>query len=223
MAISGTTVAQPGAFGCQSPAETETLYVTRFNASSSAMNATSTNAVLHSTQSIRCSDDGEIHTFDSILLGSVVTNVTGKDFTGSLAVKRPTCTCTAMHKFHGQAKFGAAINMRRITFEDGYSVDCGEKLCFISINGDGIIAKTADSLAAGDQIIKCGYPGAGEQPIASDCTRVITNTAISTTGRFIGSVSTHWPQAAFPSSEVRGCLMLENGVYVMWIPNGGSY
>jgi len=237
MAISGTTTNGSG-FGCVSPATSgasgEGIWVTTCNAASQAM-TTSDTKVIHSTTKIRCGADGRLNTFDSILNGSVVTNgngsqtipgsgtSTGYNFTGSVAVKRPTCVCTTMHGFYGRAKFNSAVSMKRITFEDGYVFECGNKISFMSINGSGVIVKSADALAGGDQIIKCSYPGGGEQPVQSGCTKVISVAGISTTGRFINAVSTLWPQSEYATSEVRGAVMLENGVYALWIPNGGSY
>lgn len=232
MGITATTAGT--GYGCQSPAITPTIWVTASNAASSVITTSDSN-VVHATQSIRCTSLGELHTFDEILAGDVVTNgngiqtipasgdSTGYNFTGSMAVKRPTCVCTTLHSFYGRASNDTSVTMHKITFEDGFVFECGAKLSFLSIDSTGVIIKSADALSGGDQVIKCGYPGQGEQPIQSNCTRVITNATITTTGRFINAVSTHWPQALFDNSEVRGVIMLENGVYVIWIPNGGSY
>lgn len=236
MAISATTAAS--GYGCMSPAMSGisggNLWVTASNAASQAMTTSDTKVILSSTQ-IRCSEDGALFTFDDILSGDVVTNgngvvtipgsgtSTGYNFTGSVAVKRPTCVCTSMHSFYGRAKNNSAISMRKIIFEDGYTIDVGNKLSFLSIDATGIVVKTADALVAGDQVITCGYPGGGEQPLQSGCVKVTSNAVTTNTGKFINAVSTLWPQSEYPTSEIRGVVMLENGVYLFWIPNGGSY
>ena len=198
------------------------------------MTTTDDYAILSSTK-IRCSAEGSLATFDQILAGEVVLNgngvqvipssgdSTGYNFTGSVAVKRPTCLCTTMHSFYGRAKHSSAVAMKKITFSDGFEFKCGSKIQFVSLDYYGIKIYPADALTVGKQIIKCSYPGQGEQPVQSGCVSVAAISTVNETGKFINAVSTHWPQEEWASSEVRGCVMLENGVYALWIPDGGSY
>ncbi len=238
MAISSgpVTVGQP----CASPATTQGLWETIANLSSSAMTVADEHTPMYASMSFRATDNGSLYTGNQILAnpmlnGSGVITIpgsgtsallpaAGSGYTGSISVKRPTCTCTQLTSFAGYAKFtGTGFPMRYLKFDDGYEVELGKKICLLVVRTDGVGFKKVNTVSVGDTVIKCAYPGPGQQQVQSSCTTVVAASNKTRFGQFITGVQTTWPQNEFPSSEVIGSLMLENGVYVNFIPNGGSY
>tara|TARA_Y100000356_G_C11128030_1_gene218449 strand:- start:269 stop:610 length:342 start_codon:yes stop_codon:yes gene_type:complete len=113
--------------------------------------------------------------------------------------------------------------MRYLKFDDGYEVELGKKICLLIVRTDGVGFKKVNTVSVGDTIVKCAYPGSGQQQVQSSCTTVVAASNVNRSGKFISAITTTWPQNEFATSEVRGSLMLENGVYVNFVPNGGSY
>ena len=232
MAISSgpVTVGQP----CASPATTTGLWVTIANVSSSALNTTDEHTIMHSSMSFRATDNGALYTGDGLLANTMLNgngaisipgsgDSTGHNYTGSISVKRPTCVCTQLTSFAGQAKFTSTYPMRYLKFDDGYEVELGKKICLLIVRTDGVGFKKVNTVSVGDTIVKCAYPGSGQQQVQSSCTTVVAASNVNRSGKFISAITTTWPQNEFATSEVRGSLMLENGVYVNFVPNGGSY
>jgi hypothetical protein len=197
--------------------------------------------------SFRATSNGDLHTFDDLLLNSAYNqngsvtipssgNTSGYDWSGSVDVKRPSCECTRLYKFYGRhigTAPGHSVTMKSITFEDGYSVELGVQVAFLRIDNNGLSFIKANSLSVGDQIVKCGYPGSGRGQVGSSCTLITALSNVNRAGQFVRGIETYWPQDQdgsgttfspdLSSSEIRGVLQLENGVYIFFIPNGGDY
>ena len=232
------------AYGCVSPVIGVSTFVTEANAASGGINTTSNSTVLHSSMSFRATSNGDLHTFDDLLLNSAYNqngsvtipssgNTSGYDWSGSVDVKRPSCECTRLYKFYGSVSDNSTVSMRSITFEDGYSVEVGFLVAFLRIDNNGLSFIKAHNLSVGDQIVKCGYPGSGQGQVGSSCTLITAKSSVYRTGKFVQALETYWPQDQdgsgttfspdLSSSEIRGVLQLENGVYIFFIPNGGDY
>ena len=88
-----------------------------------------------------------------------------------------------------------------------------------------VTTRRADELKPGDLVLKCTNTEATMQT-GTDCLRVTATGSASAYGgsrKFAHSIETDWPQNQFPDSKVRGTMMLENGVYILFTPNGGQY
>lgn len=233
------------AYGCVSPVIGVSTFVTKANAASGGINTTSNSTVLHSSMSFRATSNGDLHTFDDLLLNSAYNqngsvtipssgNTSGYDWSGSVDVKRPSCECTRLYKFRGAYRATAISYMIAITFEDGYSIEVGRDVHLLRIDNNGLSFIHANSLSVGDQIVKCGYPGSGRGQVGSSCTLITAKSSVVRNNiKIVQALETYWPQDQdgsgttfspdLSSSEIRGVLQLENGVYIFFIPNGGDY
>ena len=237
------------AYGCVSPVIGVSTFVTKANAASYGASTISNNTALYSSMSFRATSNGDLHTFDDLLLNSAYNlngsvtipssgaNDNGYDWSGSIDVKRPSCECTRLYKFYGRhigTAPGHSITMKSITFEDGYSVELGVQVAFLRIDNNGLSFIKANSLSVGDQIVKCGYPGSGRGQVGSSCTLITAKSSVVRNNiKIVQALETYWPQDQdgsgttfspdLSSSEIRGVLQLENGVYIFFIPNGGDY
>ena len=216
---------------CMSPALTSGLWVTNINAGSVAHGSGSMFIFNHSitsgtTQSysevnFRAYGDGRLTNFWE-QGGSVI----GSTYLSDVDVKRPNCACTKLTEFTSSYLHEGFVYF--ITFEDGYTLRAGPSMSVL-VPGSGLHPKTIEDLQVGDLVCKCGNTGRTNE-VFSDCVTVtkkqthgLFNNTL--TGSITHNITTTWPQdnEKFASSECRACFMVENGVYVLAIPNGGSY
>jgi len=223
----------PG-LGCQSPAITSILFVTAANAVSlDASGAGSYNADNKSfieDKKIRCTSEGvlkkftQIHQDDGVSLPSANAKNTS---TPNIDVKRPNCTCAKLTDLtikHQQAS-ATPSNVYSITFADGYSIKLGKYIFLLKIGTSGLEFSKVEDLTTNDYIAKCATPGRTDE-ISAGCvkiTSISSNASVDAGEYFVTEPETDWPQSQFPTSEIRCSLMLENGVYIFTIPDGGEY
>ena len=158
---------------------------------------------------------------------------------GGLSVKRAGCYCTELTKFKVHNQGSGMMTFRTIEFEDGYKLDgvgsaqskkfLGEEICLLVVRPNEEQTKSIPSLMAvkdvepGDLVLKCtNITNTNEK--GHDCVKVTATGSFTDNNiKYVHSWETKWPQEEWSNSSVRGCLMLENGVYVVANPQGGSY
>ena len=94
----------------------------------------------------------------------------------------------------------------------------------------------ARELKPGDLVLKCSVPG--ERATGTDCVRVMATSSgggefLTWNKKYASRIETNFPSTHFPVStsgattypatSMSACLMLPNGIYIAWTPEGGSY
>ena len=94
----------------------------------------------------------------------------------------------------------------------------------------------AVELKPGDLVLKCSVPN--ERATGTDCVRVVATSSggynmLTWNTKYASRIETNFPSTHFPIStsgattypatSMSACLMLPNGIYVAWTPEGGSY
>jgi hypothetical protein len=80
--------------------------------------------------------------------------------------------------------------------------------------------------------LKCSVPN--ERATGTDCVRVLATSSggdsfLSHGRKYASRIETNFPQQHFPingaepATSMSACLMLPNGIYVAWTPEGGTY
>lgn len=224
---------------CESIGVNAALFVTDVNTYSSAHGSGSMFIFNHSIDAgvtsshpptyFRAYGDGRLTNFWA-LGGSTLGSKTM-----SVDIKRPNCACTSLTEFtssylnEGFAYF--------ITFEDGYVLRAGPSMsvlvpiqyCTATECVSKVIPKTLEDLQIGDLVCKCGNTGTTNE-VSQDCVLVSGKQAwglfdANLTASITHNIKTSFPQdhPDFTTSECTACFMVENGIYVLAIPNGGSY
>ena len=231
--IHSTLQGVPG-LGCQSPVNTSALWVTAANAVSlDASGAGSYNADNKSfieDKNIRCTSEGvlkkftEIHQDDVVSLPSANAKNTS---TPNIDVKRPNCECCKLTDLtiKHQQTTATPANVYRITFADGYEIKLGKFIFVLKIGTSGLEFSKVEDLTTNDYVVKCASAD-NTSNISSGCVKVTgaaNSVSVSAGEYFVTEPETDWPQSEFSTSEIRSALMLENGVYIFTIPDGGEY
>ena len=101
---------------------------------------------------------------------------------------------------------------------------------------DGTIVTTvrAVELKPGDLVIKCTNTEAANRATGTDCVRVVATSSggdeyLEWNKKYASRIETAFPKQFFPvnagapATSMSACLMLPNGIYVAWTPEGGTY
>ena len=223
----------PQGGGCVSPVNNAALLVTKANATSyTPTGAPVIDTLIPADTIIRCTDEGILKTLQEIVTengGSIPSSGATNTNTPGVKVKRPNCECTNLSKiklYNNTSFTGASAGLfRTITFSDGYSVSLGNKWQMLKVGTAGLEFKQINSgnLVANDYVVACQSYGK-TQDISSGCLKITNkvNTDIAS-GMYAYQPETDYPQNSFGTSEMIAAIMLENGVYIFSIPNGGSY
>tara|TARA_R110001592_G_scaffold41308_1_gene134827 strand:- start:3991 stop:4689 length:699 start_codon:yes stop_codon:yes gene_type:complete len=232
MGLAFSTQLGPPGNGCQSPANNSALLVTLANGSSAGATDynTNTRTYLKSNTRIRCTDEGELKTLLSIISRSGVTLPTGGSLVtvdSNIKIKRPNCECTILETFKCKHTTSgtSTSNINSLGFSDGYNINLGRLYYLLKIGTSGLEFTTAEDLVVGEFVASCQSPGRTTD-ISSGCTKITSKSQTATidTGEtFFCRPETSYPQDEFPTSEIRSAIMLENGVYIFTIPDGGDY
>jgi len=248
MAIIASTQQGPPKFtGCVSPANTSALLVTKANASSvtgwnsisylDPVTAGGGGFVLNYIpidRNIRMTNNGILKTLATVQSDNGVADPTSGAGNQSLVtcnayqcdVKRPNCECTTLDSFYVYKS--DAINsagwVKELTFSDGYVIELGLMVEVLRIGANGLEFISVGGLSVDDWVCSCQSPGRTSD-ITTGCTQItgITTAVIQSDTVFAALPYTSWPQDKFPTSEIRASIMLENGVYLFMIPDGGTY
>ena len=219
--------------GCVSPANNSALLVTKANAASFSPNIAVIDTAISADTTIRCTNQGELKTFRQIFLDDGATLPSSgltAGTTPNIKVKRPNCECTDLTAFriwHNSSTLLSSLNyFYRFTFSDGYSVNLGQKWKLLKVGTAGLEFKQVNSanLAANDYVVACQSYGKTTD-VSTGCLEIVSKVSVNMVGGqyFAYQPETSYPQDSFGTSEMRAAIMLENGVYIFSIPNGGSY
>ena len=242
MAIIASTQQGPPKFtGCISPANTSALLVTKANANSlgSFMSIsyldTGANFMIVASipidAKIRMTNNGILKTLATVQSDNGVADPTSGAGNQVLVtcnayqcdVKRPNCECTTLDSFYvfKNNAPGTMGFVRTVTFSDGYSINLGLGIQMLVIGATGLEFKQP---AANDWVCSCQSPGRTSD-ITTGCIQVssVTNIVLPINTVMAALPTTSWPKDKFASSEMKCALMLENGVYIFFIPDGGTY
>ena len=232
MAMRASTQLGPPGNGCQSPANNTGLLVTIANAASAGAGDynTNTRSYINQNTKIRCTEEGELKTILKIISQAGVTLPSGggsANVNCSIKVKRPNCECTVLETFRCKhlSSGTATSNVQSLTFDDGYQLNLGKFYYLLKIGSGGLEFATVDSLSANDYVVSCQSHGRTSD-ISSGCTKITAkggSVTVSAGETFFCRPVTSYPQDTFSTSEIRSAIMLENGVYIFTIPNGGDY
>jgi len=232
MGLAHSTQLGPPGNGCQSPANNTSLLVTTANAASAGAGHynTNTRSYLNQDARIRCTDEGELKTVLSIISRTGVTLPTGgalKTVDSSIKIKRPNCECTTLETFKCKHLTSGAStsNVQSLTFDNGYQINLGKSYYLLKIGTSGLEFALVSALNVGDYVVSCQSPGRTTD-ISTGCTKITAkagSVTLSAGETFLCRPETSYPQDEFSTSEIRSAIMLENGVYIFTIPNGGDY
>jgi hypothetical protein len=232
MAMRASTQLGPPGNGCQSPANTTGLLVTIANAASAGATDynTNTRSYINQNTKIRCTEEGELKTVLEIISQAGVTLPSGGGSVNvncGIKVKRPNCECTVLETFSCKhlTSGTATSNVQSLTFDDGYQINLGKLYYLLKIGSSGLEFATVDSLSTNDYVVSCQSPGRTSD-ISSGCTKITAkggSVTVSAGETFFCRPVTSYPQDTFTTSEIRSAMMLENGIYIFTIPDGGAY
>lgn len=232
MAMRASTQLGPPGGGCQSPGNTTGLLVTTANAASAGAGdySTNTRSYINQNTKIRCTEEGELKTVLEIISQAGVTLPSGggsANVNCNIKVKRPNCECTVLETFRCKhlSSGTATSNVQSLTFDDGYQINLGKLYYLLKIGSSGLEFANVDSLSANDYVVSCQSYGRTAD-ISTGCTKITTkggSVTLSSGETFFCRPVTSYPQDTFATSEIRSAIMLENGVYIFTIPDGGSY
>ena len=248
--IASNFAGAPG--GCVSPANTSNLLVTKANAVNlpSAYTDISEGSGSHAVtyfpldKNIRVlgqSGYGVLKTIGQIQAEAGIANPSSDagllvtlGSTPGVKVKRPNCECTMFNSFrvwnHANyipADEGPAVSsndwVNTYTFEDGYTISLGIGWYFLKVS-NGLNFKNGMQISTGNYVACCMSNG-NTTDISSGCARITDKIPFNISASTLGAshFSTSYPKDSYSTSEIRAAIMLENGVYVFQIPNGGTY
>jgi len=222
----------PQGGGCVSPVNNTALLVTKANSVSTAVSTATYDQLIPASTKIRCTDEGVLKTFQEIVTengGSIPSSGNTNTNTPGVKVKRPNCECTNLSKIK---LFNNNVNVTpsnpnqiwNCTFSDGYSVQLGSYWQFLIVSTLGLKFVPLIAATTNDFVVACQSYGK-TQDISSGCLQLSSKSATSLTSGTIYAYQpeTDYPQNSFGTSEMIAAIMLENGVYIFSIPNGGSY
>ena len=245
MAITASTQQGPPKYtGCVSPACTSALLVTQANSDSitdslsidtldsiTSGGGGMIQASIPIDKNIRMTNNGILKTLATVQSDNGVSDPAAGPTNQSLVtcnayqcdVKRPNCECTTLDSFYVYKSNALGTNgwVRQITFSDGYVINLGLAVQCLKIGASGLEFAPP---AAGEWVTSCQSPGRTSD-ITTGCIRVadVTNIELARGTVMATLPTTPWPKDKFTSSEIRGTLMLENGVYIFFIPDDGTY
>jgi len=241
--IASTQQGPPTSTGCVSPANTSALLVDKATTAQQAnvfsityldtITTAGGGMILSSIpldKNIRMTNNGILKTLATVQSDNGVADPPAGAGNQSLVtcnayqcdVKRPNCECTTLDSFYvykSDDENSSWVN--KLTFSDGYEIQLGVAITFLKIGHSGI---EFSAPSVGDWVCTCQSPGRTSD-ITTGCIQIIAKSNPTIPQNYVQAAlpTTSWPQDKFASSPIRGAFMLENGVYIFFIPAGGTY